>query len=82
MNINIEISDIVLDGVHFSESQVHELQQALQSELMTLVASCAQTGSVSHSVSFDGVHLASTANASPHEVASGLARSLGQTFEG
>ena len=39
MNVNIEISDITLDGLNFSESQSLELRRALQSELTGLLKS-------------------------------------------
>ena len=81
MNINIEINDILLDDVKFSESQSLELRQALQSELAGVFASNPVIRGKSRSVSIGAARFQSATSSSPRELASGLANSIGQSME-
>jgi hypothetical protein len=80
VKINIEIGDVVLDGVRFCETQALELRQALQSELTSLVTSRVDLASGARPVSLVEARVESTTNPSPRELGSGLARSISQSF--
>lgn len=81
MNIDIEICDVVFDGINFHEIQGLELRQALQCELAGLLDLNTESYDASSDASTRGVHLESNANSSPLTLAFGLAQSIGKSMQ-
>lgn len=79
MNINIDVGEIIIDGVKISERQFFDLRLALEREL-----SGDRMQSISHnqqpSVQVDRTSFEMRPNSSPQQLASGIASSIVGTY--
>jgi hypothetical protein len=75
MNINIDIGEIIIDGVNLSESQTFDLRLALERELsgdrMQSISQNQQPSVQVDKTSFDMRH-----SSSPQQLATGIASSI------
>ncbi len=79
MKINIDVGEIILDGVKLSDNQAFELRLALESEL-----SSGSLRYISHerqsSTQIDRTSFGVQPNSSPRQLASGIASSVFGTY--
>ena len=80
MNINIEIGDVMLDGVDLRESQYLELKQFVAARMRDLYSSGACEPTKTQAAHVAATH-ASLANSTPRDVASGLAGAIGRSIQ-